>query len=45
MPSSPVSREGTVRVSPGFFNTKKEIELFFEAIRKIAKKVWLKIVE
>ena len=31
--------EGTVRVSPGFFNTEKEIETFLQAIREIAKKV------
>ena len=31
--------EGTVRVSPGFFNTEKEIEFFLEAIRAISKKV------
>lgn len=29
--------EGTVRVSPGFFNTEQEIELFLQAIRGIAK--------
>ncbi len=31
--------EGTVRVSPGFFNTEKEMETFLQAIREIAKKV------
>lgn len=31
--------EGTVRVSPGFFNTEKEIEAFLKAIREISKKV------
>ena len=31
--------EGTVRVSPGFFNTEKEIDFFLEAIGKISKKV------
>ena len=31
--------EGTVRVSPGFFNTEKEIDFFLEAIRGISKKV------
>jgi cysteine desulfurase/selenocysteine lyase len=31
--------EGTVRVSPGFFNTEKEIEIFLQAIGEIAKKV------
>ena len=31
--------EGTVRVSPGFFNTEKEIEFFLEAVRGITKKV------
>jgi cysteine desulfurase/selenocysteine lyase len=28
--------EGTVRVSPGFFNTEKEIDVFLESIRAIA---------
>jgi len=31
--------EGTVRVSPGFFNTEKDIELFLAAIRGISKKI------
>ncbi|MGC1404115.1 MAG: aminotransferase class V-fold PLP-dependent enzyme [Thermodesulfobacteriota bacterium] len=31
--------EGTVRVSPGFFNTEMEIETFLQAIGEIAKKV------
>jgi cysteine desulfurase/selenocysteine lyase len=31
--------EGTVRVSPGFFNTEKEMEIFLQAIGEIAKKV------
>jgi cysteine desulfurase / selenocysteine lyase len=31
--------EGTVRVSPGFFNTEKDIEFFLEGIRKISQKV------
>ncbi len=32
--------EGTVRVSPGFFNTEKEIETFLQAIGEIARKVY-----
>jgi cysteine desulfurase/selenocysteine lyase len=31
--------EGTVRVSPGFFNTEMEMEIFLRAIGEIAKKV------
>ena len=31
--------EGTIRVSPGFFNTEEEIDFFLEAIRGILKKV------
>jgi cysteine desulfurase/selenocysteine lyase len=31
--------EGTIRVSPGFFNTEQDIELFLKAIRKISQKV------
>jgi cysteine desulfurase/selenocysteine lyase len=31
--------EGTVRVSPGFFNTEKEIDFFLKAVREILKKV------
>ena len=31
--------EGTIRVSPGFFNTEKEIDFFLEATREILKKV------
>ncbi len=31
--------EGTIRVSPGFFNTEKEINFFLEAVGKISKKV------
>ena len=31
--------EGTIRVSPGFFNTEKEIDFFLEAVRGITKKV------
>jgi cysteine desulfurase / selenocysteine lyase len=31
--------EGTVRVSPGFFNTEKEIDFFLEAVRGILKKI------
>ncbi len=29
---------GTVRVSPGYFNTEKDIEIFIEALRSIVKK-------
>jgi cysteine desulfurase/selenocysteine lyase len=29
---------GTVRVSPGYFNTEKDIEIFIEALRKIVNK-------
>lgn len=31
--------EGTVRVSPGFFNTDAEMEIFLKAVREMAKKV------
>jgi cysteine desulfurase/selenocysteine lyase len=31
--------EGTIRVSPGFFNTEKEIDFFLQAVRGISKKV------
>jgi selenocysteine lyase/cysteine desulfurase len=31
--------EGTVRVSPGFFNTEPEIETFLRAIREISHKI------
>jgi cysteine desulfurase family protein len=31
--------EGTIRVSPGFFNTEKEIDFFLEAVKGITKKV------
>ena len=31
--------EGTIRVSPGFFNTEKEIDFFLEAVRGITKKI------
>jgi selenocysteine lyase/cysteine desulfurase len=33
------SKKGTVRGSQGFFNTTKEIEFFFEVIKKSAKKI------
>ncbi len=29
---------GTVRVSPGYFNTEKDIEIFIEALRNIVNK-------
>jgi selenocysteine lyase/cysteine desulfurase len=31
--------EGTVRVSPGFFNTENEIDSFLKAIKRISQKV------
>jgi cysteine desulfurase family protein len=30
--------EGTIRVSPGFFNTEKDIDFFLEAVRSITKR-------
>jgi cysteine desulfurase/selenocysteine lyase len=30
--------EGTIRVSPGYFNTEEEIEIFLKALRQIINK-------